>query len=98
MKAALLSSLINVDLFGNAIQLNYKGKTSYKTRLGTFITIGMATFILFFGLYSLIEIYEYKNPQITQFAIYEKRYESESFNFGESYGAITFGFQDPSTL
>ena len=74
MKASLLSSLLEFDLFGNAIQLNYKGKSSYKTRLGSLVTIGMATFILFFGLYSLIEIYEYKNPQITQFAIYEKRY------------------------
>ena len=65
MKAALLSSLIDIDLFGNAIQLNYKGRASYKTRLGTCFTIGMVTFILIFGLFSFIEIYEYRNPQIT---------------------------------
>ena len=73
MKAALLSSLIEFDSFGSAIQLNYKGRASYKTRLGTLFTIGMTTFILIFGLFSLMEIYEYKNPQITQFTIYDKR-------------------------
>ena len=73
MKAALLSSLIEFDSFGSAIQLNYKGQASYKTRLGTLFTIGMTTFILIFGLFSLIEIYEYQNPQITQFTIYDKR-------------------------
>ena len=65
MKSTLLKSLLEFDSFGDAIQLNYKGFKSYKTRLGTFLTIGLATFILVFGLFSLIEIYEYKNPQIT---------------------------------
>ena len=58
----------------------------------------MVTFILIFGLFSFIEIYEHRNPQITQFTIYEKRYKAQEFNFGELYGAIAFGFQNPKNL
>ena len=78
--------------------MNYKGFKSYKTRLGTFFTFGLATFILIFGLFSLIEIFEFKNPQITQFTLYDKRQSAAKFNFAETYGSIAFGFQNPQSL
>ena len=98
MKAALLSSLVELDIFGSPIKLNYKGKETYQTRLGTLFTISLATFILIFGLYSLIDIYEYRDPQITQFTIYDKRQNEAEINFGEAFGSIAFGFQNPKNL
>ena len=92
MKAALLETLLELDFFGSSISLNYQGRTNYKTKLGSFFTIGLATFIIAFGLFSLIDIYEYQNPQITQYTIFEKREDSNDLNFGQMLGNIIFGF------
>ena len=62
MKAALLSTLLDLDFFGSSISLNYMGRASYKTNLGSFVTVGLVTFIIAFGLFSLIDVYEYQNP------------------------------------
>ena len=54
------------DQFGNATTMNYKGDRTYKTSGGAFFSIGIQTFLLVFGLFALMEVMAYQDPQITQ--------------------------------
>lgn len=44
MFASLQKFLVELDIFGHPIQLNYKGKTTYQTKFGAFFTL--ATFVI----------------------------------------------------
>ena len=56
------------------------------------MTFGMRAFMLFFIVTSVIDLIDYKNPQITQYQIYDNRSDGRELNFKESYGDIIFGF------
>ena len=72
--------------------MSYKGDPTYKTFLGASMTLGMKVFMLFFILTSTINLLDYKNPQITQYQIYDSRSDGKEINFGDSYGDVIFGF------
>ena len=84
--------LVSFDAFGEPITLNYKGSSTFKTRIGAFFTISLRIFILVYGIYSLIEVLTHTNPQISQYTIYNHRNDMEKINFGEAEGNIAFGF------
>ena len=91
--------LVSFDAFGEPITLNYKGSSTFKTGIGAFFTISLRFFILVYGLMSLIDVLQYKNPQISQYTIYSHRNDMETINFGETYGNIAFGFlRDDNTF
>lgn len=52
------------DIFGQAISLLVRKKSSYKTPIGGSITIGIFVFILFSFVQMVIEITDRKSPSI----------------------------------
>ena len=64
--ASLTRKLISLDSFGEAVTVNFKGKSAYKTLVGALCTICLNCFILTYTLLSLIDVMQYKDPQITQ--------------------------------
>jgi hypothetical protein len=55
-----------VDIYGEPVQLNYRGQSTYKTKLGLIATL--ATFGLFFGFtyFKAVQLITRSNPIITQ--------------------------------
>ena len=58
--------MLSWDQFGNATTMNYKGDKTYKTGVGAFFSISIQIFLLVFGLFALLEVIAYQDPQITQ--------------------------------
>ena len=42
----------------------------------------------------VIDLYNHKDPNITQYTIFDKRTDGEEINFAESYGGFAFSFGD----
>ena len=84
--------LTSLDSFGEPVTLNYKGSSTFKTGVGAFFTIALSAFILTYGLFSLIGVLQYEDPQISQYTIFKIRNEQEQFDFGEMEGKFAFGF------
>ena len=61
-----LSKLTAVDSFGEAVTVNFKGYRTYKTKIGTLCTFCLGVFILALASIALIDLIQYKDPQITQ--------------------------------
>ena len=57
--------LVSLDAYGEPVTLNYKGSSTFKTGFGAFFTIVLRVFILIFGVFSLIEVLQYEDPQIS---------------------------------
>ena len=89
--------LVSLDSFGEPISVNYKGETSFKTCLGALATIALKTFVLIYASVMLLELAEYKDPDITQYTVYEPRTDGEEINFGEGLGTLGFSFQNVVT-
>ncbi len=70
---SILSYIVSVDSFGEPISVNYKGDSSYKTLIGALATIVLKTFVLVYASIQLIGLFEYADPDITQYVIYEPR-------------------------
>ena len=60
-----LKFLTSLDAFGEPVSLNYKGETSFKTSIGAFFTIVLRLFIFGYGLFMLIGVLQYDDPQIS---------------------------------
>ena len=61
--------LVSKDIFGEPISVNFKGYKEFKTRLGAVFTIFVYTFLLFILVSSLIDVFRYKDPKITQVSL-----------------------------
>lgn len=64
--ASIIHKLISLDAFGEAVTVNFKGESSYKTLIGALCTICLNGFILVYTVLALIDVMQYKDPQITQ--------------------------------
>ena len=78
------------DAFGHAVTLNYKGEDVYNTEWGAFLTIGQKIFIFVVATIGLLDMYTYKDPNLTQYSIFDSRVDGKEFNFKENYGQFLF--------
>ena len=62
----LVNKFISLDSFGEAVTVNFKGERTYKTSIGALCTISLKSFILAFSIMSIIDLMQYRDPQITQ--------------------------------
>ena len=82
------------DAFGQPVTINYRGDAVYKTALGGVLTVAQRIFILIVATIGVIDLFSYKDPNITQYKIYDKREDGTELNFGELKGGFWFGLQD----
>ena len=47
------------DNFGEAVSVNYKGDTSYKTYTGACFSLLLLTFIFGFGIFTFLDVLDY---------------------------------------
>ena len=78
------------DAFGEPVTINYKGDASYNTIFGGTLTLFENFFIIVVAILGLIELMAYKDPNVTQFKIYDARENGKEFNFGEHHGNFLF--------
>ena len=90
---SFIKYLISLDDYGKAVNVSYKGDSTYKTKVGAFLTIAMRSFMLAFIVTGVMDLVKYKNPQITQYVIYDDRSDDSEVTLGESYGDIIWLFR-----
>ena len=86
------------DDYGHPVTINYKGEDKYQTAWGAFLTILQKIFILVVAVFGLVDLFAFKDPNITQFSIFDKRTDDVEFNFGEMHGGFYFGFFNPTSF
>ena len=79
-----IRKFICLDTFGEPVTVNFKGDSTFKTFIGAFCTICLYGFILAFTTISIIDVMQYRDPQITQVRI---SYLCKSNNF---YAVLNF--------
>ena len=87
---SLKAFVTSLDAFGEPISINYKGDSTYKTCLGAIFTIGLKSFVLFYALAQLVALFQFKDPEITQYDVYEPRTEDVEFNLHEGRAELYF--------
>ena len=80
------------DGYGHPVTINYKGENRYQTVWGAFLTLVQKIFILVIAAIGLIDLCTFKDPNITQYSIFDKREDGVEVNFGEKHGGFYFGF------
>ena len=64
-----LSFFKNQDVFGEPVTVNYNGESTYKTWIGALGSLSIKIFIAIFAATQVIDLFNYKDPQITQVSI-----------------------------
>ena len=86
--------LKNQDAYGQAITINYRGEDKYRSVCGAILTMAQRTFILVVAVIGLIDLFNFKDPKITQYRVFDKRNDDHELNLGENYGGFLIGIQD----
>ena len=79
----LTKKFTNIDNFGENISINYKGNSEYKTVLGAIFTLLLYVFITIITFWGIIEVFEYQDPQISQYTLYDLRNDNTEYNLEE---------------
>ena len=98
MASSLYKFLVARDVFGNPVTVNYRGESSYKTCLGALFTVAIKSFLLIFFTTVFLELVSYKDPQISQYTIYDPRVSGDEVNIGDSFGNMIFEMYDEQIL
>jgi hypothetical protein len=61
----LKSFWLSQDLFGKRVELTFKGKRSYNTGIGAFISVIIKAILLFFIFYEFYVIFSKKHPAVS---------------------------------
>ena len=79
------------DTFGQPVTLNYRGMDQYKTCWGALLTLLHKSFIFVVAVISILDLLDYRDPNVTQYNIYDKRSDGTEINFGENNGKFLLG-------
>ena len=60
--ASLLGRLVALDSFGEAVSVNYRGDSTFKTGVGAFFTVCLRVLILHYSVSQFIEVTQFKDP------------------------------------
>ena len=82
------------DAFGEPVTINYRGDKTFTTMLGAVVSFVEKVFILVVAVMGLIDLFTYKDPNITQFSIYDTRIDNKEFNFKQANGGFLFAIFD----
>ena len=89
---SFLRYLVSFDDYGEPVGVSYKGEGSFKTGIGAFFSLAMQVFLLLFAGKGFLGLVDFKDPQITQYQIYDSRSDGAEINFGETkVNALKFG-------
>ena len=66
-----LSRVRDLDSFGMAVSVNYRGDSMYRTLPGAFLTLILKVFILVFTILSVLELLAHRNPNVSQVSLPE---------------------------
>ena len=86
------------DAFGQPVTLNYRGMDHYKTGWGALLTLVHKSFIFVVAIISILDLLDYRDPNITQYKIYDKRTDGTEINFGENNGNFLLGIGKYSSI
>lgn len=65
--ANLIKKFKQIDLFGQPVSLNYRGQSSYQTKLGALVSSVFMVFVAYVTCIRLDKLIMRKNPQLTQY-------------------------------
>ena len=56
-----------LDVFGKQVMLNFRGKSTFKSKRGGFLTLGIYILILWQVLILIGDLYNYEDPKISTY-------------------------------
>lgn len=95
-KRSFVGLVRSYDFFGTMVQINYKGDGSYRTIFGGLLSILFDLAIMTFLVAKTVDLYNFKDPQITSYEIFESRAEMEPINLAEANFGFYIGLQGES--
>ena len=63
----------------------------YRTVWGALLTLAQRTFILIVAVIGVIDLYNFKDPNITQYRIFDKRNDNKDMNMAENHTFFMIG-------
>ena len=66
MKRIVQKFVNSVDIYGEPVQLNYRGQSTYKTKIGSLATLATVGLMLAFTYSKAVQLITRSNPSITQ--------------------------------
>ena len=61
---------------------------------GAILTLAQRTFILIVAVIGIIDLLNYKDPNITQYRIFDKRNDDQELNMAENNGSFLIGISE----
>ena len=92
-----LTFFTDLDSFGTSIQVNFRGKSKFKTGIGALFTFITKSFMLFYAIQRAVRVIDFVEPNLSSFEIKDDRIEMEPLNLGQYNFELIFGFLDVRT-
>lgn len=91
------SFVTNLDSFGTSVQVNFGGKSKFKTAIGALFTFVTKSFMLFYTIQRAVRVMDYVEPNLSSYEIKDDRIDMEPLNLDEYEFDLVFGFIDRIT-
>ena len=92
-----LSFVTDLDSFGTSVQVNFRGKSKFKTAIGALFTFMTKSFMLFYTIQRAVRVMNYVEPNLSSYEIKDDRMDMEPLNLDEYNFELIFGFMDMKT-
>lgn len=93
----LMAFARSFDTFGNSIQINYQGNESFQTLGGGLFSLVLRLGMTAFLVAKVVEVYNYEEPQITSYTIYESREKAQPIELSNSSFELYVGLLEPQS-
>ena len=87
------------DIFGAPVGLKLAGESSYKTLGGGLVSVSLKVLIFAYFCKQMIAVFNYVDPLISSYSIYESReWMEEEVSFADFGASLYFFFVDPTGI
>ena len=86
----LIDLFLSLDTFGEALELNFKGKKRFTTVCGSLISTFLYVTFLMYTLQQGVDFLNRSDVQISNYEIVDLAGAKTTHNFGEQRGGIIF--------
>ena len=86
------------DVFGEQVQLTFKGKRSYQTSIGALVSVIIKMILMFFITYEFYVIFARKHPIVSIKTVYDYKKLSEGMNPFERGFDVAVGLLMPAPI
>jgi hypothetical protein len=97
---SLLRTFSKIDLYGYKVPLSFKGKTSFTTPVGSFLTFFLVSLVIAFGGYKAIVMFQLGDSKFSTYMKQEKLdlFDVKLYPINELGFDIAIGYELPTNI